>query len=243
MATIVRAAAKTLREMRRTEAVVRLGDIQRRVDDPFVEFEIDAYKDKLASGDEYPFAYLYAWRPFMSSDAATCCCRQERAMSEAALLVETVGTLADDLPKLTGDGWPEFSAQLWTLLDRLEDPAADAVAAAKALIALFRKYPDAYKALVAARAATVAIRGKSKTTAPAPPVTRYVELELVYATDRERGTGATPPSSTVANVEARRSSSAGPRSAFRTITKRPCLKHRRSGSCSSAPIRRNTWCS
>ncbi len=64
VATIVRAAAKTLREMPRTEAVVRLGDIQRRVDDPFVEFEIDAYKEKLASGDEYPFAHPYAWASF-----------------------------------------------------------------------------------------------------------------------------------------------------------------------------------
>jgi CHAT domain-containing protein len=62
--TIVRGAAKTLREMRREEAVARLGNIQRRVDDPFVEFEIDAYKEKLASGEDYPFSHPYAWASF-----------------------------------------------------------------------------------------------------------------------------------------------------------------------------------
>jgi esterase/lipase superfamily enzyme len=112
-------------------------------------------------------------------------------MSETALLAETVGALADDLPDLIGDDWPTFSSQLWTLLDRLEDPAADTVAAAKALMALFRKYPGAYEALVAARARTVAIRGKSKTLTPAPVLTRYVEVEILYATDRARGSGAT----------------------------------------------------
>jgi CHAT domain-containing protein len=64
VATIVRAAAKTLREMSREEAVARLGNIQRRVDDPFVEFEIDAYKEKLASGEDYPFSHPYAWASF-----------------------------------------------------------------------------------------------------------------------------------------------------------------------------------
>jgi esterase/lipase superfamily enzyme len=115
-------------------------------------------------------------------------------MSEVALFVEAVGALADDLPRLIGADWPEFKAQLWTLLDRLEDTTADTAAAAKALIALFRKYPGAYKALVAARAATIVTRGKSRAVvAPArASLTRYVEVEILYATDRARGSSATP---------------------------------------------------
>lgn len=64
VATVVTATAKALREMAREDAITRLGAIQRHVSDPFARFEIDAYKDKLESGEEFPFAHPYAWASF-----------------------------------------------------------------------------------------------------------------------------------------------------------------------------------
>lgn len=110
-------------------------------------------------------------------------------MSQESLVLEAVSALLDELPRLIGAGWPKFKLQLWTLLDRLEGTNADGAEAIKDLIRLFRRYPKAYKGLVAARAARIAMRGKSKSAAEKSRVSlaRHVKVDILYATDRARG--------------------------------------------------------
>jgi hypothetical protein len=62
--TVARKAAAALRAMTRDGVIARLDTIQRRVADPLVDFGIDAYKQKIASGEETPFSHPYSWASF-----------------------------------------------------------------------------------------------------------------------------------------------------------------------------------
>lgn len=64
VAAVVVAAAAALAGMTRDEAIARLTAMQGRLDDPLVDFEIEAYTLKLATGEPLPFAHPYAWASF-----------------------------------------------------------------------------------------------------------------------------------------------------------------------------------
>ena len=113
-------------------------------------------------------------------------------MNETVALLKAVAAIFDRLEMLLGDRWPAFRDRLWPLLEQLEAPGADR-SAARELLTLFREEPAAYAALVAARPPEAALRSKSKSIQAVDdkPV-RKAAIDVFYATDRARGSGATP---------------------------------------------------
>lgn len=86
----------------------------------------------------------------------------------------------DELPKLFGDKWPRVQADIWELLRQLE--AGDPVAA-KAIDEVIAAIPAAHKLL---QDASKSILEKSANPAGIVSMERYVEVPLMYGTDRQR---------------------------------------------------------